>query len=192
MIGRLAAVLIAVSLAAGSEGFAAGAKSTAADASGSTSGLFLGFQTKSPDPINVAADTLEVYDEGAQRVSLFSGGVVVTRGPTTMKAATMKLFSSAAESSTNGFTRIEADGKIYVASGDQTVTGDRAVVDNLANTITVIGNVVLSQAGSVITGSRLVVDMTTGRARVEQDPGKQIRGVFAPGAIGMSPASGAQ
>ena len=51
-----------------------------------------------------------------------------------------------------------------------------------ANTITVSGGVVLSQGANVITGSRLVVNLATGRARVEQEAGKQIRGVFSPGA----------
>ena len=47
----------------------------------------------------------------------------------------------------------------------------------------IAGGVVLSQGPNVITGSRLVVNMTTGTARVEQDPGKQIRGVFSAGGL---------
>jgi lipopolysaccharide export system protein LptA len=49
-----------------------------------------------------------------------------------------------------------------------------------SNTITVNGNVVLSQGANVITGAKLVVNLATGRARVDQAPGKQIRGVFSP------------
>lgn len=177
MMRRLALTLAAAVVLAGN---------ALAQNSGSNSGLFLGFQTQSPDPINVTSDTLEVYDEGAQRISIFTGKVKVIRGPTTMTAGTMKLFSDTAAGAASGFTRIEADGKINVTSEGQTVTGDRAVVDNLANTITVTGNVVMSQGGSVITGSRMVVDMTSGRMRVEQDPGKQIRGVFEPGAVEMA------
>jgi lipopolysaccharide export system protein LptA len=36
----------------------------------------------------------------------------------------------------------------------------------------------------VITGDRLVVDLATGKARVEQEAGKPIRGVFTPGSEG--------
>ena len=142
--------------------------------------LFGGFQSKSKDPIQVDAAALETYEEGAQRISVFSGGVTVTRGNTVMKAGTIKLFSGAAGSPTSSFTRIEASGKIFVSSADQTVTGSTAVVDMTTNTITVDGDVVLSQGANVITGNRLVVNLSTGRARVEQAPGKQIRGVFSP------------
>jgi lipopolysaccharide export system protein LptA len=147
----------------------------------STADIFGGFQAKSKDPIQVDAQALETYEDGDQRVSVFSGGVTVKRGNTLMKAGTMKLFSNLDAGSADAFTRIEASGNITVTSGDQTVTGATAVVDMKANTITVDGGVVLSQGANVITGSRLVVNVATGRARVEQEPGKQIRGVFAPG-----------
>ena len=53
-----------------------------------------------------------------------------------------------------------------------------------ARTIVISGGVVLSQGSNVITGSRLVVNLATGRARVEQEAGKQIRGIFTPDAGG--------
>ena len=59
-------------------------------------------------------------------------------------------------------------------SGTQTATGDNAIVDMKANTITLSGNVVLSQGDdNVITGDQLIIDMTTGRARVIQVPGSR-------------------
>jgi lipopolysaccharide export system protein LptA len=155
------------------------------------SDLFAGFQAKSKDPIQVDAQALEVHEEGPQRISVFSGGVTIKRGNTLMKAGTVTLYSGTDATASSAFTRIEAGGKISVVSGAQTVTGDNAVVDMKANTITVAGGVVLSQGDNVITGSRLIVNLATGRARVEQDPGKQIRGVFSPGGItpGQSPGA---
>ncbi len=86
------------------------------------------------------------------------------------------------------FTRIEASGKVYVNSGQQTATGDTAVVDMVGKLVTLSGNVVLSQGPNVITGNKLTWDMTTGRARVDQTPGARIRGIFTPGsAPGKSP-----
>jgi lipopolysaccharide export system protein LptA len=145
--------------------------------------IFAGFQAKSTDPIEVNSATLEVYEQDKQRVSVFSGGVTVKRGNTTMKAGEIKLFSPLDAQSADGFTRIEANGKIQVISGPQKVTGNSAVVDMVASTITVDGGVVLSQGPNVISGSRLVVNLKTGRARVEQAPGQQIRGVFSPGNV---------
>lgn len=86
------------------------------------------------------------------------------------------------------FTRIEASGKVYVNSGEQTATGDDAVVDMVGKLVTLTGNVVLSQGPNVITGNKLTWDMTTGRARVDQKPGARIRGIFTPGAApGQTP-----
>jgi lipopolysaccharide export system protein LptA len=144
--------------------------------------VFSGFGAKGKGPIEVDAKTLEIVEEGDQRISTFSGGVTVTRGNTTMKAAQIKLFSAKDSEATDqsGFTRMEATGTVYVNSGKQTITGSQAVVDNKAQTITLSGDVVLSQGKDVLAADRLVIDMATGRARVEQVPGKSIRMVITP------------
>jgi lipopolysaccharide export system protein LptA len=147
-----------------------------------TSELFAGFQTKSRDPVHVDAKSLEIYEENKVRISVFSGDVTVTRGKTTLKAGTIKLFSdpTAKTAKSESFSRIEASGSVYVTSGEQTVTGARAVVDMKGQTITLSGKVVLTQGKSVLTGERLVVDLRTGRAKLEQAPGGRIQGVFSP------------
>jgi lipopolysaccharide export system protein LptA len=167
--------LLAAALAAGLPG-AAGA---------ATVDLFNGFQAKSKDPVQVDAGVLEISEDGQQRISVFKGNVVVKRGNTMLKADTIKLFSDLKPTNADGFTRIEASGGVYVSSGEQTVTGKTAVVDMKSRTITVAGGVVLSQGSNVITGSRLVVNLATGQARVEQDAGKQIRGIFTPDTGGL-------
>ena len=156
------------------------------------SDIFAGFQAKSKDPIQVDAQALEVHEENGQRVSVFSGGVTIVRGNTTMKAGAVSLYSPTQGATTSSFSRIEATGKIVVTSGEQSVTGQAAVVDLKSNTITVSGGVVLSQGPNVITGSRLVVNMSTGTARVEQEPGKQIRGVFSAEGLTPQPNSSGQ
>ncbi len=144
--------------------------------------LFTGFSKKGDGPIEVDAKTLEIVEEDDQRISTFSGGVTVRRGDTTMKAAQIKLFSSkdSEAGDQSGFNRMEATGTVYVNSGKQTVTGSQAVVDNKAQTIVLSGNVVLSQGKDVLAADRLVIDMATGNARVEQTPGKTIRMVITP------------
>ena len=154
----------------------------AAPASGQQTDVFSGFGAKGNGPIEVDAKTLEIIEEGDQRISIFAGGVTVKRGNTTMKAAQIKLFSKkeAAATDQSGFTRMEATGTVYVNSGKQTVTGSQAIVDNQAQTITLAGNVILSQGKDVLSADRLVIDMATGRARVEQVPGKSIHMVITP------------
>ena len=173
---RLRHRLLAVGLAAAS--LAVLAPPVRAD---SAADMFAGLQAKSTGPIQIDAGSLEVYQQDKQRISVFSGGVTVKRGDTLLKAGTIKLYSGLEATSPNAFTRIEAGDNISVSSGDQTVTGETAVVDIKTDTITVSGGVVLSQGPNVITGSTLIVNLATGRVRIEQDAGKQIRGVFAPG-----------
>ena len=64
-------------------------------------------------------------------------------------------------------SRLEAKGGVIVTQPEQTATGDTGLFDMKSNTITLLGNVVVSQGGNVVRGDRLVVDMTTGVSKVE-------------------------
>ncbi|MHA1157290.1 MAG: LptA/OstA family protein [Alphaproteobacteria bacterium] len=143
--------------------------------------IFAGFQAQSNAPIQVDADSLEIYETETQRIAIFEGAVEVRRGNTLIRASKITLYAPIDASSPEAFTRIEAIGGVYMRSGEQTVTGATAVVDMPSNQITITGEVVLAQGTNVITGDRLVVDLATGKARVEQKAGKRIRGVFTPG-----------
>ena len=68
--------------------------------------------------------------------------------------------------------RIEARGGVTVITKDQNASGDLGVYDLKTKTITLSGNVVVSQGQNVMHGDRVVVDMVTGNARVESgEPG---------------------
>jgi lipopolysaccharide export system protein LptA len=177
----------------------------------SSADLFKGFQTGQQGPVNVEADSLDVVEKDGHRISTFTGNVTVTRGDSVLKAGKISIYSAGSKSDADkeaakdspakpdaalegtlpgagSFTRIEAAGKVYVNSGEQTATGDNAVVDMVGKLVTLSGNVVLSQGPNVITGNKLTWDMTTGRARVDQTPGARIRGIFTPGsAPGKAP-----
>jgi lipopolysaccharide export system protein LptA len=158
-------------------------------ASAQTSDIFNGFQKNSKDPVQIDAASLEIAEEGKQRISEFSGNVIVRRGDTVLRAKSIKVFSDLGDDrpKNQAFSRIEASGGVEVTSGEQKVTGARVVVDMGKQTITMTGNVVMSQGANVITGERLVIDLVSGRARVEQEAGKPIRGVFTPGSGTLGP-----
>ena len=65
--------------------------------------------------------------------------------------------------------RIEARGGVTVITKDQNASGDLGVYDLIAKTITLTGNVVVSQGQNVIHGERVVVDTVSGNARVESN-----------------------
>jgi lipopolysaccharide export system protein LptA len=172
--------------------------------------MFTGFRSDSKEPINVDAEALEIAEVGKQRISTFSGGVVIRRGDTVLKASVVKLIedlgakpgrkkaagdaapetTSAVKPAAEGaagksldkipFSRIEATGKVSVASGTQTVTGDTAVFNSTANTVVVAGHVLLRQGENHISGDRLTINLASGVARIEQSGGR-IKGQFSPG-----------
>jgi lipopolysaccharide export system protein LptA len=82
-------------------------------------------------------------------------------------------YNSTAESvpDAQNIRRIEARGDVNVLSRDQSASGDLGVYDLFKKTITLTGNVVVSQGKNVIHGGVVVVDTVTGNAHVEPAPG---------------------
>ena len=56
---------------------------------------------------------------------------------------------------------------MVVTQKEQTATGDLGMFDMKTNTVTLTGNVVMTQGKNVLRGDRLVVDLTSGVSRVE-------------------------
>jgi lipopolysaccharide export system protein LptA len=143
-----------------------------------------GFAISQDQPVKIEAQTLEVRDK--QRQATFSGGVTLTQGDTVLKCRTLVVFyeDTAAASSKKGappqgapqaqkggsgqqIKRAEARGEVFVTQKDQTASGDNGVYDLKGNTITLNGNVVVTQGPNVMKGERMVVELTTGRVTVE-------------------------
>jgi len=142
-------------------------------------------------PVQIEAATLEVHDKS--KTATFSGNVQVVQGDTTMRCRSLVVFygqevgiaGSGAEATTSAtvktplggtksaqnIRRIEARGGVTVLTKDQSASGDLGIYDLQTKTITLSGNVVVSQGQNVIHGERVVVDTETGNARVESGGG---------------------
>lgn len=145
-------------------------------------------------PIQIESATLEVRDKS--KMATFSGDVQVVQGDTTIKCDTLVVFYGAggpgagAPASTithsapgaarnaaqqgpavpqgaQDIRRIEARGSVTVISKDQNASGDLGVYDVKKKTITLTGNVVVTQGKNVLHGDRVTVDTTTGNAHIE-------------------------
>jgi lipopolysaccharide export system protein LptA len=151
-------------------------------------------------PVQIEAATLEVHDKS--KTATFSGNVSVVQGDTTMKCQSLVVFygqevgiggadgapaATAAKAApgmpqgAQSIRRIEARGGVTVLTKDQNASGDLGVYDLKSKTITLSGNVVVSQGQNVIHGERVVVDTTTGNARVESGSSNGGAGAGAPG-----------
>ena len=145
-------------------------------------------------PIQIESATLEVHDK--DKMATFSGDVQVVQGDTTIKCQSLVVFyggertasgraaaaaapqaqpgakpgpGTAVPQGANDIRRIEARGGVTVISKDQNASGDLGVYDLRKKTITLTGNVVVSQGKNVLHGDRVVVDTVTGNAHFESN-----------------------
>lgn len=138
------------------------------------------FKTDPNAPINMTSNQLDVDDQA--KTATFSGDVVAEQGDFVMRTPVMvanytgaagiadvaTTNPAAAKAPPAQISRIQAKQKVQVTTKDgRTVDGDWADVDMKANTVTVGGDVVLKQAKSVVRGTRLVIDMTTGESKID-------------------------
>ena len=113
-------------------------------------------------------------------MATFAGDVHLVQGDTTMRSKTLVVFydeeapAKPGTVSTQGQTspqqnqqikRVEAKGNVIVVQKDQTATGESGIFDMKSNTVTLVGNVVISQGPNVVKGDTLTVDMTIGVSR---------------------------
>ena len=168
-----------------------------------------GFSSSSNAPIDIESDTLEVQD--ANKIAIFSGNVKAVQDKMTMRSKRLKVKYAGGDDTTapgtksastkaaegqkksggSQITSIRAEGKVLInTADDQTVTSDWAFFDVVSQTVTIGGNVVLSQAGNVIKGEELVIDLKTSRSRFVNrgNPSKpqRVRGLFMPSDSGKS------
>jgi lipopolysaccharide export system protein LptA len=159
-----------------------------------------GFSQNRDQPVHIEAATLEVRDK--DKMATFSGNVRVTQGDTGLRCKSLLVFYEQAGDAAEGgkampvanpgpggeqkIKRLEARGGVVVTQKEETATGDLGLFDMRTNTVTLTGNVVMTQGKNVLRGDRLVVDLTSGVSRVESSKTGQgrVQGLFLPGSAG--------
>jgi lipopolysaccharide export system protein LptA len=117
-------------------------------------------------PIDVSADRIEVQDRADR--ALFVGNVHVTQAELTLDTARLTVAYSSAGSIQ--IQRLDASGGVVVKSPSETARGDFGVYDLDRKLITLVGGVQLERSGSQVMGSRLVIDLNSGRAVIDGGP----------------------
>ena len=128
---------------------------------------------KRDEPIKISSATLEVRDKS--KMATFKGDVMLFRAKPTCAATSCGVlrrrkrragYESDAGSGAEGaapvagqggqqIRRMEARGSVVVTQKDQRAVGDRAEFDMRTNTVTLIGNVVITSADNVARGERM-------------------------------------
>jgi lipopolysaccharide export system protein LptA len=114
-------------------------------------------------PIDVTADRIEVQDRADR--AIFAGNVHVRQATLALDAERLTV------SYTSGggiqIRRLDAAGGVVVRSPSETARGNFGVYDLDKHLITLVGAVQLVRAGSQVMGSRLVIDLDSGRAVID-------------------------
>ena len=147
-----------------------------------------GFSQNRGQPVQIEALSLEVRDK--DKVAVFNGNVRVVQGDTTMRCKSLVVYyedkskpgtppvttpmrtAAPGPAGSQSISKLEFKGGVTVTQKDQTATGDSGVFDMRTNTITLIGNVTVSQGANIMRGERLTVDLTSGVSRVESGKNK--------------------
>ncbi|MEO1199048.1 MAG: LptA/OstA family protein [Pseudomonadota bacterium] len=142
----------------------------------------------SDEPVDIEADTLEVYDD--QKIAIFIGNVIVRQGDLEMRSPRLQIDYTGGGAAENTvapgagqISRIEATGGVRIKTPDQTARGERAVYMVDDQIITLSGNVVLTQDESVLRGTELIVNLATNSSRLvstNNETGGRVRGLFVP------------
>lgn len=140
-------------------------------------GPFGGFRHDSTQPIEIAADNLEVRE--GEKLAIFTGNVVAGQGTMRLTADELKVNYGDGGAGTGQIRRLEAMGKVFLANGKETAAGDFAEYDVAGGSIRMTGGVTLTQGGNVVKGSALTIDLNSGEGRVDGGGGR-VKSVFTP------------
>ena len=121
-------------------------------------------------PVDVTAQRIEVQDRADR--AIFAGNVHVTQAELMLDTPRLTVaYSSGAGGNSNvQIRRLDAAGGVTVTSPSETAKGDFGVYDLDRKLITLIGNVQLNRQDNQVNGSRLVIDLDSGRAVVDGGP----------------------
>ena len=124
----------------------------------------------SDEPIDITGDTAEFYEN----LAIWYGNVRVVQGVSILTTDRIE----ADLSKDNDLTKIRAIGSVRYSNGNEAITGERALFDNIARTITITENVILTQGKQVMSAGAITYWIDTGKVKFHPAPGKRVRGIF--------------
>jgi lipopolysaccharide export system protein LptA len=148
-----------------------------------------GFELNKKDPIYITSDWMEV--DQVKNTITYKGRVVMVQADMTMRSETLIAHY---DPEMKRMSQIVAEGKVNTTQGDRVATGEKAVFDENAKTVTLTGNPVMRQGNSQVSGTRVIYFMEQDRAVAEGDGKVRVQATIFPEELqkqdkGDSPAS---
>ena len=126
-------------------------------------GVALGGLSVDPSAeVEVTADSLTVDRAGGG--ATFAGNVVIGQGEMRLSAARVEVTYDEAS---GDITRLAASGGVTLATASEAAEAEEAVYDLTAGTVTMTGEVLLTQGGTALSSERMVVDIASGNAQLD-------------------------
>ena len=120
------------------------------------------FEFNKKEPIYITSDWMEV-DQKKNTIT-YKGRVVTIQSEMTMRSETL---IAVYDPEMKQIRQIIAEGKVNAVQGKRMATGDKAIFDEKAKTVTLTGNPVMRQGNSQVTGSRIIYYIDQDRAVAE-------------------------
>lgn len=112
--------------------------------------------------VEVTADSLSFDQDSGKAV--FEGNVLAQQGALRLAAGRIEVTYDA---DSRDVTRLLASGGVTFVTADEAAEAARATYDLTARTLTMDGDVLLTQGPNAIAAERMVVDLATGRADMQ-------------------------
>src|SRR5918995_3410478 len=120
------------------------------------------FEFNKKEPIYITSDWMEV-DQKKNTIT-YKGRVVTIPNEMTMRSETLTAYY---EPEMKQMKQIVAEGKVNATQGNRVATGDKAVFDDKAKTVTLTGSPVMRQGNSQVSGVKIVYFIEQDKSIVE-------------------------
>jgi len=133
------------------------------------------FEFNKKDPIYITADWMEV-DQKKNSI-VYKGRVVTVQADMTMRCDVLTAFY---DPEMKGISQMIAEGKVNATQGVRVATGERAVFDDKAKTVTLTGSPVMRQGNNQVSGVKVVYFIDQDKATAEGDGKVRVQATIFP------------
>jgi lipopolysaccharide export system protein LptA len=133
------------------------------------------FEFNKKDPIYITADWMEV-DQKKNTIT-YRGRVVAVQNEMTMRSETLTAYY---DPDMKQMKQIVAEGNVNATQGNRVATGNKAVFDDKAKTVTLTGSPVMRQGNSQVTGVKVVYYVEQDKAVAEGDGKVRVQATIFP------------
>jgi lipopolysaccharide export system protein LptA len=134
-----------------------------------------GFELNKKDPIYITADWMEV--DQTKNTIVYKGRVVTVQTDMTMRS---EILTAYIDPETKKMKQIIAEGKVNATQGNRVATGEKAVFDDAAKTVTLTGSPVMRQGNSQVSGVKIIYYTEQDKSVTEGDGKVRVQATIFP------------